>query len=151
MSNSKYLDKEVFCLNCGKSLGFGYKAQKRKYCTNACQVEKRQKDLLEYWLSTGELDNYTGGNSGHTPHNEYTRNYLLLRQNNSCAECGTSPIHNGKPLVFVLDHIDGDPTNHTPGNLRLICPNCDSQSPTFKNRNKGKGRRSRGFTANKGL
>jgi hypothetical protein len=28
-------------------------------------------------------------------------------------------------------------------NLRLICPNCDSQLPTFKMRNRGRGRHSR--------
>jgi hypothetical protein len=42
--------------------------------------------------------------------------------------------------VFVLDHIDGDGVNHVRSNVRMICPNCDSQLPTFKARNRGKGR-----------
>lgn len=46
----------------------------------------------------------------------------------------------GLPLGFVLDHVDGDSGNNTRPNLRLVCPNCDSQLPTFKARNRGKGR-----------
>jgi hypothetical protein len=49
----------------------------------------------------------------------------------------------GRPLVLVLDHIDGNSENNRRDNLRLVCPNCDSQLPTFKMRNKGKGRYSR--------
>ena len=47
---------------------------------------------------------------------------------------------NGLPLVLVLDHVNGDPEDNRRENLRLVCPNCDSQLPTYKARNKGKGR-----------
>jgi hypothetical protein len=43
-------------------------------------------------------------------------------------------------LAFVLDHLDGDATNNARDNVRLVCPNCDSQLPTFKSRNRGNGR-----------
>ena len=42
----------------------------------------------------------------------------------------------GLPLALVLDHVDGDPTNNRRENLRLVCPNCDSQLPTYKSRNR---------------
>lgn len=47
---------------------------------------------------------------------------------------------NNKDIVLILDHIDGNPDNNNPSNLRLVCPNCDSQLPTFKSKNKGNGR-----------
>ena len=49
----------------------------------------------------------------------------------------------GQPLVLVLDHIDGNADNNARSNLRMVCPNCDSQLPTYKNRNFGRGRHSR--------
>lgn len=53
-----------------------------------------------------------------------------------CNNCGISNEWNGKTLNFILDHIDGNATNNFKDNLRLICPNCDSQLPTYKSRNK---------------
>ena len=41
--------------------------------------------------------------------------------------------------VDILDHVDGDASNNRRENLRLVCPNCDSQLPTFKARNRGNG------------
>jgi len=51
-----------------------------------------------------------------------------------CSECGIDS-WNEKPIVLELDHIDGDNRNNLPVNLRLLCPNCHSQTPTFRGRN----------------
>lgn len=45
---------------------------------------------------------------------------------------------NGTPLTLILDHIDGNSHNNTPSNLRLLCPNCDSQLETKGGRNIGR-------------
>lgn len=42
-----------------------------------------------------------------------------------------------KPIVLQLDHINGDPEDHRIENLRLLCPNCHSQTETFAGRNIG--------------
>ena len=47
---------------------------------------------------------------------------------------------NGNELHFILDHIDGDASRNDRDNLRLICPNCDNQLPTYKSRNKNSAR-----------
>ncbi len=48
-----------------------------------------------------------------------------------CEECGQGPIWNGKRLVIQLDHIDGDRTNNALENLKMVCPNCHTQTDTF--------------------
>lgn len=40
-----------------------------------------------------------------------------------------------KPIPLELDHIDGDHLNNQLLNLRLLCPNCHAQTPTYKGRN----------------
>jgi 5-methylcytosine-specific restriction endonuclease McrA len=71
------------------------------------------------------------------------RLYLLDEQQHLCALCGMAQHWNGSPITFVLDHVDGDSSNNARSNLRMICPNCDSQLPTYKSRNRGKGRHAR--------
>lgn len=51
-----------------------------------------------------------------------------------CTACGTGRLWNKKPLMFVLDHINGINTDHRLKNLRLLCPNCNSQTETFAGR-----------------
>jgi Zn finger protein HypA/HybF involved in hydrogenase expression len=48
-----------------------------------------------------------------------------------CEECGTGNIWNNKPINLQLDHIDGDNQNNEVSNLKIICPNCHTQTKTF--------------------
>jgi len=57
---------------------------------------------------------------------------------NECSICGQEPIYNGKKLVMVLDHINGVRNDNREENLRLLCPNCNSQQNTFAGRNNKK-------------
>jgi len=40
-----------------------------------------------------------------------------------------------QPIPLELDHIDGNPNNHKLKNLRLLCPNCHAQTPTYRGKN----------------
>lgn len=64
------------------------------------------------------------------------KKYFLEEQDHKCAICGCLDIWQDKPLIFILDHIDGNADNNNRNNLRLVCPNCDSQLDTFKSKNK---------------
>lgn len=70
--------------------------------------------------------------------------YLSEKYGYKCFECLES-IWRGKILSLELDHIDGNASNNLPLNLRLLCPNCHSITPTWKGRNKGNGRKSMGL------
>jgi hypothetical protein len=50
-----------------------------------------------------------------------------------------SPLEwNGQALLLILDHVNGNSHDNSPENLRLLCPNCDSQLPTRGGKNKGR-------------
>lgn len=109
------------CLNCnGKVNRSG-----NKYCSNKCQNEKQMFDAIE-----------------NGTYSVRTAKRYLIHIDPSCQICGIKN-WNDKDLVLILDHIDGNSSDNSLDNLRLVCPNCDSQLPTFKNRNMGKGRHSR--------
>jgi hypothetical protein len=46
----------------------------------------------------------------------------------------------GNPIVLEIDHIDGNNQNHSLDNLRYLCPNCHSQTSTWRGRNKNTGK-----------
>lgn len=63
------------------------------------------------------------------------RRRILEERNYTCEECGIGNMYNGKPLSLELDHIDGNNSNNSVENLRILCPNCHSQTPTHRSKN----------------
>lgn len=53
-----------------------------------------------------------------------------------CECCGINNIWNGKELSLHLDHINGINNDNRLENLRILCPNCHSQTETYAGRNK---------------
>jgi 5-methylcytosine-specific restriction endonuclease McrA len=72
------------------------------------------------------------------------KKYLIEKYGEKCMECGWDekhPITGNVPIE--LEHIDGNSKNNELKNLKLLCPNCHSLTPTYKALNKGNGRHNR--------
>lgn len=50
-----------------------------------------------------------------------------------CEECDITEWNN-KKIIFELEHINGNNTDNRIENLKILCPNCHSQTPTFRNK-----------------
>lgn len=76
---------------------------------------------------------------GKYPHyHTYKLGKRLIKEgykNHQCEICNNT-LWNNLPIPLELDHIDGNPYNHKLENLRLLCPNCHAQTPTYRSKNR---------------
>ena len=114
------------CKNCGKEITA---KNNTKFCCIKCCSEYRQKEIYKKYLEDNSI-------AWGYKNMQHYKKYFLEDQDHRCAICGMKDEWNGKPLVFVLDHINGNADDNSRDNLRLICPNCDSKLDTFKSKNK---------------
>ena len=121
--------KTGICKNCGKEIVL-YKSTNGLFCSTKCFHTYKHKENYKRILNGDE----TIMRANYSPKN--FKADIIDEQNGVCTICGCPQEHNGKPLVFILDHIDGDASNNRRENSRCICPNCDSQLDTYKSKNK---------------
>ncbi|MEK7095116.1 MAG: HNH endonuclease signature motif containing protein [Patescibacteria group bacterium] len=124
------------CIGCNKSL---LTRSQLKYCSQQCQATTKYYKSIEEWkfgIKNGSLGIQTRIISS------FLRRYLFEKYKNKCSQCGWNEknLVSGK-IPLEVDHIDGNSENNSEENLRLLCPNCHSLTPYFRNLNKGKGRR----------
>jgi endogenous inhibitor of DNA gyrase (YacG/DUF329 family) len=126
------------CLNCQKEVRYpGY-----KYCSNKCQADYRYIQYIEQWLA-----NEVTGLQGHGVVSRHVKRYLREKFDNKCCLCEWSQVNVVTGQVpLVADHVDGNWRNNIEGNLRLICPNCDSLTATYAGLNRGNGRKERALS-----
>ena len=129
------MNKENYnCLHCGKENMFKGYSYNNKYCDNKCQADYQSNEKIRAWLEEGK--------DWKTQIPQWVKRYLSEQRGYACECCSISE-WNGKKIVLEVDHIDGHHRNNVPGNLRLICPNCHSQTDTYKAKNTGNGRQYR--------
>lgn len=126
-------DKGTFtCKCCGSEAVDARYSGDRVFCSLACQAEFKTQDNYSRWIS-GESAPVSA---------RALRRLITIRDGYSCRDCGISD-WNGKHITLEVEHISGDSDDNSPDNLCLLCPNCHSQTDTFKGKNLGKGRHSR--------
>lgn len=109
------------CVVCEKTI-----RKHSTFCTNTCSSIFKQK---ERFLKIEKGDKTF-------PERIY-KLFLIEKHGNKCMECGwckINPVTNKVPIQ--LEHIDGNSDNNLLNNLKLLCPNCHSLTPTYGSLNK---------------
>lgn len=120
------LGKQIgICICCDKEIHKNNGNDVRKYCSSKCQqIYQREIKVNNNTASSRTL-----------------KFYLIEKHGKSCMECGWDKVNPTTGNVPIeLEHIDGNSENNNLDNLKLLCPNCHSLTPTYKALNLGNGR-----------
>ena len=126
MKNSTYA-----CKTCGAESKVSHQKM-NVYCSIACSTKGKLLESIER------------AKEGLVRERSTLRKVLAELNGYHCVVCNISE-HNGQSITLQVDHTNGNAGDNSLNNLRLICPNCHSQSDTFSGRNKGSGRATRGL------
>lgn len=107
------------CETCNKRLKLPFFGRKR-FCDRSCLSKRSARSTINLPFEK----------------RTYAQRYNLVakEQKNKCGICGRKKWL-GKRINFDYDHIDGNHHNNKRKNSRLVCPNCHSQTHSFRGRN----------------
>jgi hypothetical protein len=131
--------QDAICVFCERPFRFNPGKSKGLFCAPLCAQRHRAEQYRLRIVQSGNLRNSYAA-----------RNFLLGRDGNVCTICRLTEWM-GAPIPLVCDHINGNSDDWSIENCRMICCNCDAQTPTYKNKNRGNGRFARRERARLGL
>lgn len=121
-SNRPRIRKSRICASCGNEWVPERLSPRRKYCYNCTPYKPISKRIYEQCKT-----------------NRTRRLALIEERGHKCEVCGNSEWL-GQPITLELEHINGNSDDQRKENTKLLCPNCHSQTPTYKGKNRGNGR-----------
>ncbi len=113
------------CKRCGKLL----ENKKSDYCSHSCHGLLQTDQKIEKFLAGGYVNKQLIFSGGRWP-----RRVLEEKLGLVCNSCGIGEIWNDKPITLEVNHIDGFAYNNVIENLEFLCPNCHSQTDTYRNK-----------------
>lgn len=117
------------CLNCGSEV----KRNSSIFCQIKCMHEYKFNDEFNQFINGKDDFNH-----------QRCKQFMLKLYEAKCMNCSWCEINKTTNKVPIeLEHIDGNSENNSLTNLKLLCPNCHSLTPTYKALNKGNGRTNR--------
>lgn len=119
--------KTYKCMFCNKENKWG-SSKFNKFCPGLCHAQYKWENETKPRIERGECTHYSS---------KTLKKYLIETRGNICSCCKLVNSWCDKPLTLQLDHIDGNSDNNYLTNLRLLCPNCHSQTPNFGSKGKG--------------
>lgn len=131
--NEAHYNKKIFqrtklikCYKCGNDVEVDYRAS-RKLCT-LCKPKKERKIINWSEVISGKIV---------VKYHHSLRKYLLKNKlkESKCGICGITTWLN-KSITIQVHHIDGNTFNNVLNNLKMVCPNCHTQTDTYGHRNR---------------
>lgn len=93
-------------------------------------LQKLQIDT-SHWTGQGWCKDQQLKDWSNYARNKQIKKHLIKLRGHQCEECKLDTWLN-LPITLELEHIDGDRTNNVLLNFKLLCPNCHSQTPTWR-------------------
>lgn len=139
----KCINEEEFIQVCVESqtaaeaaakLGIAFSTFKRKALKLGCyNTNQSGKGISKKNRSTPLNEILAGLHPHYNTYKLKNRLYKAGIKENKCEECGLNSWQD-KHISCELDNVDGNPCNHLLDNLRILCPNCHSQTETFRSK-----------------